>query len=142
VAAKKGNGHDRVTQEMVEILRKIQAGQEGNTHALNQIAGGVRTLHEEQRKTNERLDTLTVRVDVLTMRVDTLAGDVHSLTKRVDTLTEDMHTMTEDVHAMRADLSSLDKNVGSIRTEALADVRQYDERIRRLEAAVFKPAAE
>ncbi len=128
VAAKKGNGHDRVTSEMVEILRELRDDQKGmrieltgNTEALRQVVGAVRTLHEEQRKTNERLDTLT---------------------GRVDTLTEHVHTLAEDVHAMRADLSSLERNVGSIRTETRAEVRQYDERIRRLEDAVFKPAAE
>jgi hypothetical protein len=93
---------------MVDILRDNRDEQKsfrtelsGDTDALRHIVGAERTLHEEQRATNARVDATNTRLDALTVEV-----------------------------------------LGSVRTEALADIRQYEGRIRRLEEAVFKPAAE
>jgi chromosome segregation ATPase len=138
MAGEKGNGHDRATAEMVEILRRMddrlgaleRLTTISNAHldSLHKRAIGTHqelcafrtetrdelmTIHGEIHATNERLDATNDRLDRLTDRVD-------GLDKRMDKLTDRVDAMALDVRQL-ADQSA---------------------RIARLEAAVFKPAAE
>jgi hypothetical protein len=115
VASKKGNGHDGTTMEMVEILKRID--------------GRIEGLRREMQ------DELTgLRADIGGLRREMQQGFA-DVNQRLDALHEDMI----EVHAGQT--STLTELRG-LRGEAKAELDELRQRVLRLEAAVFKPAAE
>jgi len=95
----------------------------GNGHdpATKQMVEILLRMEAGIQKTNESVAGLT----------ESLAG----LTARVDVLHEDML-------GLRADVTGLRNEMRSLRPELRADLDSMQERIARLEATVFKTAAE
>jgi hypothetical protein len=95
----------------------------GNGHdpATKQMVEILLRMEASLRTTNESIAGLTSRMDVLTSRVDVLH---------------------EDMLALRADVTGIRNEMRSLRPELRADLDHMQERIARLEAVVFKPAAE
>ena len=95
----------------------------GNGHdpATKQMVEVLLRMEAGIQKTNESLAGLTARVDGLTARVDVLH---------------------EDMLGLRADVTGIRNEMRSLRPELRADLDGTQERIARLEATVFKPAAE
>ena len=75
--------------------------------------------------------------DILQRSHVSLAG----LTARVDGLTARSDVLHEDMLALRADVTGIRNEVRS-RSELRGSVEGIEERVKRLEDTVFKPAAE
>jgi len=81
-----------------------------------------------------RVDNLTDRVDNLTDRVDNLTGRVDNLTGRVDNL-----TITVDLRLSNVENEIVKLNlISAENSRALLKMGDYNDRIIRLEHAVFK----
>jgi hypothetical protein len=77
--------------------------------------------------------------DPLTRRmVDVLERIEHRL-EQTNRRLDDIH---EDHIALRAEVQGVRTEVAGLRVEARFDITDHEERLRRLEGAVFKPAAE
>ncbi len=63
---------------------------------------------------------------------------VDETNQRLDALHEDFVGLREDVLALRADVVSVKNEVAGLRVEARADRDDHEERLVKLEAAVFK----
>ena len=86
----------------------------GQDPATKQMVEVLLRMEAGIKKTNESLAGLTARVDVL----------------------------HEDMLALRADVTGMRNEMRSLRPELRTDLDSIQERVARLEAAVFKPAAE
>jgi hypothetical protein len=60
----------------------------------------------------------------------------------LERLNSQVDVLHEDMLALRADVTGIRNEMRSLRPELRADLDSMQERIARLEAAVFKPAAE
>jgi hypothetical protein len=114
MASKKGDGGAGVTAEMVEILRLMLA---------------------EQRTTNARLDRIESEAKQTNVRLATVEGRLGAVESKLDTLHEDM------IEA-QAGQASIRNELGGLRGEAFADLRDVKRRLEALERAVFPTAAE
>jgi uncharacterized protein (DUF3084 family) len=110
------NGHDRVTVQMVELLGKIHAELVGVNTRVDETNRRLDELKQETRDTLldlvAEVHATNGRLDVLTARAEELDGRVEKIGDRLDGLALDAH-----------------------------DVRKHEERIARLEEAVFKKAS-
>jgi uncharacterized protein YPO0396 len=123
VAAKKENGHDPLPVEMVELLR--------------QIVVATKDTNAKVGETNQRLDATIGRLDETIRRLDVLHHDVVDLRAEV-------HDFKEETRAALSDLDRRVEKMGDRLESLVLDQRREDlaGRVARLEAAVFKPAAE
>ena len=106
--------------KIVELLSEM-------VHKFDVLTGTVVNL-------TGRVDNLTDHVDNLTGRVDNLTGRLDNLTGRVDNL-----TVTVDLRLGKVESEIVKLNVISAEnSRALLKMGDYNERIIRLERAVFK----
>ena len=84
---KKGNGHDPLTVELVDLLRQVVNGINGtNTRLdafrdemrgeLTDIRGELREMHHEMAATNERVTLTNERLEDLRAELHGLRGDM------------------------------------------------------------------
>jgi prefoldin subunit 5 len=116
------------------------------TDELLKLPEIVRELAEAQRRTEERLENLTVRVDALAEKLESLTARVDALTARVDALAEAqrrteerLENLTARVDALAEKLESLTARVDALtaRVDALAEAqRRTEEELRKLTARV------
>ena len=101
---------------------------------LSEMLHKFDVLTETVIKLIGRVDNLTGRVDNLTDRVDNLTGRVDNLTGRVDNL-----TITVDLRLSNVENEIVKLNlISAENSRALLKMGDYNDRIIRLEHAVFK----
>ena len=120
MATKKGktNGHDPMTVRMVELLESIDARLE-KLDSIDARLGGV----------DVRLERLEGEVQLTNHRLTAFQGEVH---QSLADLANKMADMNENLSIMRELLGH----------EAREEAKEVKARLDRLEAAVFKTAAE
>jgi archaellum component FlaC len=127
----KDNGHDPATVQMVDILHRIH--------------GELVGVREEVKATNARLDATNERLDRLHDNVLDLHADLVGVNGRLDVLTERVDRLEGRVEKVEDRLTGMALDVHEIRNDLHRGVATQDDhavRLRRLEEAVFKPAAE
>jgi chromosome segregation ATPase len=116
MAAKKANGDP--TERMIAVLERIEAE--------------LRGVKAEAKATNQRLE----RVEAELRGVKAEAKETNQRLGRVEARLEGVETQTKRTNRR---LGALEKRVTSVEVPGMAAL---EERVERLEAAVFKPAAE
>jgi archaellum component FlaC len=131
VASKKGNGHDPMTVEMVSLLREIRDGV--NTTNLRLAA-----VETHSSIVGAEVGALHKTVMGLTAEVRELRGEVKELRGEVKELRGDLNAFKDET---RGELLDIRGEVHQL-NERLDPLAGHEARIARIEAVLFKPAAE
>ena len=111
--------------KLPEIVRELVEAQRRTEERLNTLTARVDALAEAQRRTEERLNTLTARVDALAEAQRRTEERLNTLTARVDALAEAQRRTEERLNTLTA------------RVDALAEAqRRTEERLNALTARV------
>ncbi len=137
----KGNGHARVTTEMVGLLREMRDELKGVNARLDGIDGRVGNLEREAKVTSAHLDALhklaiTTHQELHAFRTETrnalmdLKGEIHGTNERLDHLTDVTGRLGEGagkandrIDAMALDMQRLEARVVTLETKPAARPR-------------------
>ncbi len=94
--------------------------------------------------TANKAELVQLRGDVgrIDSRLESVEANAIESNGRLARMEKSLASIEEDLHVVRADTTTIRADVGSIRTEANGELVELRGRVARLEAAVFKPAAE
>jgi chromosome segregation ATPase len=137
----KSNGHDRVTTEMVGVLREIRDEMRGTNARLDTTNGRVDGLERLIKVTNAHLDALhklamTTHQELHAFRTETrdelldLKGEIHGTNERLDDLREvtgrlakGAEKTNDRLDAVVLDVQRLDARVVKLETKGAARPR-------------------